>query len=241
MDEERLKRYNSEKGAERYDSKFERRWTERVNNWHEKRVFDQLLSNLIGGTLEGPVLDLPSGTGRLYPLIRRYAENVVESDWSLEMLKKNRENLEAYLDQGAGGGSTDGVRTGSSTRREEIVPTGFVRADALNMPYRDDAFELVVSVRLCHHFPEHHERIEHIREMCRVSNRWVLFTYFEYYSLKNMWREFRRMFVDKRPKWTLQTEHVRQAAREHGFVIKRKRPLSPLFSGHRYTVLERRG
>ncbi len=238
MDEQRLERYNSEKGAERYDGKFERCWTERINNWHEQRVFDRMLSDLVDGPLENPVLDLPSGTGRLYPLIRKYTGEVIESDWSIEMLKKNRENLEEYVDQSSGGDGADG-ETATLETKEDVMPTGFVRANALNMPFRDRAFDVVISIRLGHHFPKHEERMEHIREMCRVSNRWILFTYFEYYSLKNMWREFRRLVVDKRPKWTLQTEDVRRAAREKGFQIERKVPLSPMFSGHRYTVLKR--
>lgn len=219
MDKDVLLRYNSAQGAEDYSKKFERHWTERINNWHEQRLLQRLLGSQSIGKLDGMALDLPCGYGRLYSILRQLGGSIVESDWSFHLLAAAR----VYH---AGPGIAP-------------PPLGYVRATALSLPFRDRSFELVLSVRLCHHIREHEERVRYLREVMRVSRKWLLFTYFDAASIKNYTHEFRRRFNRKRPKWTLEFQEVKEVARSAGFEVAEAIWLSKLFSGHRYLLLRR--
>lgn len=219
MDQEILSRYNSNEGAVDYAHKFERRWTERVNNWHEQRLVRQLLHQANIGKLNGIALDLPCGYGRLFPILRELDAPVIEGDWSFPLLC-----------------------TAQRYHRERVTgtaPAGYVRATALQLPFRDRAFQFVMSVRLSHHIRDEAERIQHLRELMRVSGKWVLFTYFDSASIKNRSHERRRSYSGKRSKWTLSFEQVQDLSRSQGFHVERWAWLSRFFSGHRYTLLNR--
>jgi len=220
MDKEILSHYNSPQGAQSYTRKFEKHLSERINNRHEQRLLQRLIGRISSETPFETVLDLPCGYGRLMPLLRRHARHVVEGDWSLPLLKIARGNQRA-----------------DTTVREA---DGYVRATALAMPFANQAFDLVLSVRLCHHIREHAERLTYVRELLRISRRWVVFTYFDYHSLKNQLREVRRKLFGKRPKWTLRASEIEKIADEMGFEVVYSIPLSRLFSGHRYVALRRK-
>jgi len=219
MDSKVLDRYNSAEGADDYLGKFKRRWTERLNDRNEQKVLRALIRSAGIRKVPGFALDLPCGYGRLYPFARQISDRVVEGDWSFPLLQAAR-----------GRESADGS-VGSAF--------GYVRGTALGLPFRDWAFDFVLSVRLCHHIREHDERVRYVREILRVSGRWVIFTYFDETSIKNRIRDFNRRWSGKRPKWTLHPDEVARVAREQGFEVVRAVWLARFFSGHRYVVLRR--
>ena len=220
MDESTLARYNSPEGATDYSGKFERRWTERINDWNEQRLLRRLLRSASVEKVPGVALDLPCGCGRLYPIVHEIADRVVEGDWSFHMLST--------------------ARTAESNGRNLAPALGYVRGTALKLPFGNRVFDFVLSARLCHHIREHGERITYVREIMRVSDRWLVFTYFDETSIKNRLRNFRRRFNGKRPKWTLHPREVEALARAEGFEMVRSVWVSRLFSGHRYAVLRRK-
>ncbi len=220
MDQEILSRYNSPEGATDYARKFERHWTERINNWHEQRLLRRLLRSAGVGKLDGIALDLPCGYGRLHAIVRELGARVIEGDWSFSLLTTaKRYHMEHDTGQ---------------------LPAGYVRATALQLPFHDCAFEFVLSVRLSHHIREQSERIQHLCEVMRVSRKWVMFTYFDAASVKNRTHESRRRYNGKRSKWTLSFEQVHELAQAEGFQVVQWAWLSRLFSGHRYTLLRRK-
>lgn len=221
MDQEILSRYNSPEGATDYAHKFERHWTERINNWHEQRLLRRLLRSAGIGKLDGIALDLPCGYGRLHAVVRELGARVIEGDWSFSLL-------------------TAAKRYRAEQDRREL-PAGYVRATALQLPFHDRAFEFVLSVRLSHHIREQHERIQHLREVMRVSRKWVMFTYFDTASVKNRTHEYRRRHNGKRAKWTLSFDEVQALAQAEGFQLAQWAWISRFFSGHRYTLLRRKG
>ncbi len=220
MDREILSHYNSERGARSYTTKFERKWSERIINRHEQRLLRGLIEGIARRSSLERALDLPCGYGRLLPILKRHVPRVFEGDWSLPLLKIARDNQEVEP---------------PSNRA-----SGYVRATALALPFANEAFDLVLSVRLCHHIRLHTERLLYVRELLRISGQWVVFTYFDYHSLKNRLREIRRKLFGTPPKWTLKTSEIAEIAGEMGFEIVRSIPLSRFFSGHRYIVLERK-
>jgi SAM-dependent methyltransferase len=219
MDKDILSRYNSPEGATDYTKKFERHWTERINNWNEQRLLQRLLRSASIGRLDGWALDLPCGYGRLYYILRDLGASVVEGDWSFHLLAAARL---LHADQ-----------------RNSPLPAGYVRATALSLPFRDRTFELVLSVRLCHHIREHQERLQYLREIMRVSRKWLVFTYFDTAAIKNRAHEFRRRFNGKRSKWTLDSQEVKEVSRSAGFEVVQSIWMSRFFSGHRYVLLRR--
>lgn len=219
MDQDILSRYNSPEGATDYTKKFERHWTERVNNWNEQRLLKRLLQSVTIEKSANRALDLPCGYGRLYSVLRDLGVSVVEGDWSFHLLSA--------------------ARFFHAHEGHSALPSGYVRATALNLPFKDRAFGLVLSVRLCHHIREHHERVQYLREIMRVSRNWLVFTYFDTDSVKNRTHEYRRRFNGKRSKWTLSSQEVADLSRAAGFELVRSAWMSRFFSGHRYVLLRR--
>ena len=213
MDKRVLDKYASPEGAASYNVKYEEEVHKRVSNRVELRLLRRLFAHV------GPrrrLLDLPSGTGRMFGEIGKAAQSTVECDYSREMLKLCRENI-------AGSG----------------VPSRFVTASCFQMPYRDGAFDCVFSARLMHHIPDRAERVRFIAEMARVSSDWVITTYFDTWSLKNILRAVRRPFNRKRPKVTFTTSEMRGIGARFGLRMEASWPLSRLASGHRYAIFRK--
>ncbi len=103
------------------------------------------------------VLDLPSGTGRFTGHLAREGYRVAAADISLEMMKIGRERARA----------TKNIR-------------GHVLAEAERLPFRDRAFDCVVSIRFLHHL-DPDIRVGILREMARVA-RWLVVDYRHRYS-----------------------------------------------------------
>jgi len=216
MDKDILDGCNSPQGAEDYTGKFERHWIERINNAREQRLVRTLLGELPQSTL---TLDLPCGYGRMYPLLENISTRIVEGDWSFFMLKETQRRM--------------------ARREESERPLGYVRATAFTLPFADRTFDLVFSIRLCHHIDDYDERMQYLREILRISARSVVFTYFDTESIKNKIHRFKRRFKPRNPKCTLTRQDIQNIADESGFTVTRSTPLSRLFSGHQYTVLQR--
>lgn len=214
MHESTLSRFNSPEGAERYAAKFDRRWEERLRNWNEQRLVASLLSMIPLSDLKGMVLDVPTGIGRFYEALRERTPNVVQSDWSYPMLQ---------LARSANGSAA----------------VGQIRALAADLPFPSETFDLVFSVRLCHHFPTQDERTRYIEEVLRVSRKWVILTYLDSHSFHHVVRSASRRLVGKPVKWSMSSEEVMDAASRQGFEVMDSTLLSPVFSGQRYAVMMR--
>jgi len=218
MDEKILSRYSSQVGADSYQGKFERHWRERINDRNEQRLLQKIFTRLSPEKI-GTALDVPCGYGRLFPILHTVAPHVVESDYSELMLQNAHRYHEA---SGA-------------------VAAHYVQNNALQLQFNDRSFDMVLSVRLCHHIRDHEERLQYLLEITRVSRCWVIFTYADFASLKNRLREIKRRVSSKRPKWTLKAKEVKETAEAAGFEVVESIPLSRLFSLHRYTILRRKG
>jgi ubiquinone/menaquinone biosynthesis C-methylase UbiE len=208
----KLDNYNSPRGAQAYKSDYEQKLHRKVSDRIERRIFARFFARL--GRCR-TVLDLPCGAGRLFDLLQSNADHVLEADWSITMLDLDRKDHDS------------GAR-------------GYLRCSALEIPLPDRAVDVVVSVRLSHHFDAHEDRLAHLRELFRVADRGVIVTFFSHHSLKNVLRRVRAPFDGKTPKNTLRTAEVVALAAACGFTLVEARPLSRLGSGHVFALLERR-
>jgi len=211
MERRVIEKYQSKEGAKSYNVKYEEEAIKRLSDRRERKLIARIFA--IVGT-HHRFLDLPSGTGRLFPTIRPYGREFVETDVSREMLKLARTNLAEWKPH-------------------------LVQASAFHIPYKDGAFDCVFSARLTHHIPEAAERDRFIRELGRVSRNWVVMTFFHTWSIKNILRRIRRLWNRKRPKITMTTGELRGVAKTAGLELVATFPLARLFSGHHYAILKK--
>lgn len=115
-----------------------------------QRAFDKAAA--LGTPIHG-CLDLPCGTGRLFPWLLQRRLQFVGADISLEMMQA------AWTKVGA-------------TGRGE-VSGALVQCDGEYLPFKDRSLDAVLSIRFMFHVPRE-VRLRILREMARVSRRWLI-------------------------------------------------------------------
>ena len=107
------------------------------------------------------VLDLPCGTGRFTGHLARLGLDVIGGDISLQMMRE--------------------AATSGEVEHPNII--GYAQADAEALPYSDQSIGCIVSIRFMFHVdPITRRRI--LREMARVSKRWLIIDYRHKYSAR---------------------------------------------------------
>lgn len=203
--EGKMRNYNSVRGAEAYkadhQSKFHRKFSDRKERALLEEYFD-----VVGAS--DTILDLPCGHGRLSGFLKERCTNLVEGDWSFNMVELNQR---------------DNGRDGRA----------YVRCSALEIPLPDRSVDTVVSFRLSHHLSTPELRERHLQELFRVARKAVIVTWFSSSSLKNVLRELRiKLGMAKGSKNTLANARVREVARACGFAQHTAKPLFVVGSGH---------
>ncbi len=116
----------------------------------ERAVLRRLLEGI------GPLavaLDLPSGTGRLSPVLAEFASRVILADASPQMLEIAREDL-------------------------PTLPADYLQTDAEQIALPDGSVDLAFSHRFLHHIHTAATRMRVFREFARVSRRYVVLSYY---------------------------------------------------------------
>ena len=211
MPEKKLDNYVSERGARAYYDDHQKKLHRKLSDRRERRILDDFLKR---AAPIGELLDCPSGFGRLLSLFREHAERVVEADFSPSMLALNEE---LHGEQAS-----------------------YLQCSALEIPRADQDLDVAVSIRLSHHLDDKQDRLRHIAELCRVSKRAVVMTFFSSKSLKDRMRRLRRLWNKKRPKNTLSPDEVKTQFEASGFAVDAMRPLARIGSGHVYVLARRR-
>lgn len=202
--------YQQVDAATEYNTKYER---EMLKRWSTRREY-QLLNRLLASQPRSrTLLELPCGGGRLSSAMAPYTDLLIESDVALGQLQYGRAHSDSQ------------------------TPQLWLTASALRIPFRDASLDGVVCIRLCHHLPHPTERERLVAELLRVARRFVIVTFFDFHSPKNMLRRVRRPFDGKRPKYTMTRDEVRHIAASQGARVAACPALSWLGSGHRYALL----
>ena len=153
--------YQDLETAEQYDRKRFDSFSGKLFQWAERRVLYRIVKKV---PPESMVLDAPCGTGRLLPLYLAEGFRILGVDISGEMIQVAKR------------------RTAKWNGR-----TNFSRMDFIQIPLIDGSVDTVFSIRFLPHFPPQ-ERIQMLREFCRVSRRRVVISL----SVSNSWMGFRR-------------------------------------------------
>ena len=190
---------------------------ERFRSWFGRMV-DWRERRLVARALRltgrpATVLDLPAGTGRLEPVLAEQAGLVIGADRSWRMLHQE------------GRYATRGVVT-----------------DAVALPFRDDAFDVVVSLRFMGHLPPP-VRAAALEEMARVARRRLVVAFYDATLVTRLRRYGRRLVtgVDRGVWYAEPIARTRQELAARGFTLLAAYPIARLISETWVLVLERSG
>jgi SAM-dependent methyltransferase len=148
---------NTEVAAE-YD---QRRFTTRARKRRNLRKWRAIQKALAETTEVRSILDLPCGTGRFTGDLARQGYLVVGGDISFEMMRQ--------------------AAVSPEIRHDGIA--GYVNADAEGLPFRNASLDCILSIRFMFHVdPTTRRRI--LREMGRVSRRWLIIDYRHRYTAR---------------------------------------------------------
>jgi SAM-dependent methyltransferase len=202
--------YHEVARAAEYNAAYRERLFKRMSTAREYGLLKRLLQSQ--GHC-GMILELPCGGGRLSPQIAPFADLLVEADIAEGQVLYGKRNVTS------------------------ATPRIWLTASAFHIPFREGSFDGAVCVRLCHHLPAAIERERLIRELLRVSKRFVIMTFFDYHSVKNLLRRMRQPFDHKPPKMTMTVDEVARLAARHGAKLAECPALASLSSGHRYALM----
>ena len=208
--EDYQKNYQKDHKAAIYNIKYRDRWTKRISTWREFGLLNRMLRSQ--GRCK-TLLDLPCGGGRLSSPMAPYADLLIEADVALGQLRY---------------GQVHGM---VPTCQVWMIASGF------RIPLRDAGVDGTVCVRLNHHLPTEAERELLVRELLRVSKRFVIMSFFDYYSLKNLLRRLSQPFNHKSTKSTMKVAELRRIACDCGARLVESPALFMIGSGHRYALM----
>lgn len=194
----------------------------RVGNWLDKRAINLALDCLPQS--EGLVLDIPCGTGRITSMIAEAGYTAIAADISLEMINVARDRFAsspvAFLDS--------------------------VQVDAVRLPFSDRALVCATAIRFMGHIPPD-VRIEILRELARVSNRYIIVDYSVSHLITNIRRWIENSLKTKnwgfKKNWSWQTIPKHQLDNEFctaGLQAVRWFPKARFFSDASIVLLERK-
>ena len=186
--------------VERYARRRYRHWDQRWLHRREQRLVAELFTRY---GLGGSILDAPVGYGRFQAQLARFGP-VHALDANTYVLHYQR--------------STPGMATSSAAGLAEALP------------FRDNSFDVVFSLRLLQHIHDRDARIAILKEFKRVSRRWVLASLYLRTALHSM---HRRMVRQPSRITMLSRRELAYEAAEAGLESVRVRAVVPFLHGHR--------
>ena len=204
------RQYADEGRATEYNALYREKLTKRLSTQREYRLLTELLASQ---PRSQRLLDLPCGGGRLSPALAPYTELLLEAD--------------------IGAGQVLHAKKHSQIE----VPQVWMTASGFRIPLRDASVDGTVCCRLSHHLPQPAERERLVSELLRVSKRFVIMTYFDHSSLKNLGRRLRAPFDHKPPKCTMTRGRIAELAAQGGARLVACPWLSRIGSGHRFALM----
>lgn len=200
--------------AAAYNHGYQRKAHKRFGTRHEWRLIRRHLDRVGHSRV---ILELPCGGGRITPAFADATDFIIEADIAIGQIRYGR--------------TTSSVAT----------PRAWMTASAFHIPLRDAAVDGAICIRLAHHLPTAAERERLFRELMRVSKRFVIVTFFDHFSLKNLTRRIRHPFKRKPTKPTMTAGQVAELARAGGGRLVAAMPLNRIVSGHRFALIVKDG
>lgn len=204
-------RYQRRDVADTYDG---RRFTSLKGRWTDRREKCHVLRALQIAGAAGHALDVPCGTGRFTELLLAAGFTVTAADISRAMIRH-------------AGRRTEGCES----------RVHFVQGDVENLQFPDNAFDVVVTVRLLHHIPPP-LHVNVLSELSRVTKRWLIISYSSKYSLQSVRRDLRALVGGER-RFSISPRLFRHEVRLAGLRVAHECHLFPVVSESVFALLEK--
>ena len=193
----------TERGVEDYERRRYRGLDQRIVHAREVRLIKKYLRMIreaAGSALpRGPALDLPCGYGRFSGLLMSDGWPLVNSDLSLEMVRRT-------MGRSGAAGAVSNAKKG--------------------LPFASRAFGLIFSVRFFHHVHDPADRAAILREFRRVSEGWAIVSFYRANAFHRIQRRLRRLFHKSRTNIKMiEPGTFEGEARAAGFEVVRVKPL----------------
>jgi ubiquinone/menaquinone biosynthesis C-methylase UbiE len=196
--------YQSEKVADDYDF---HRWGSPERAKRNLSKWKMILAALSQTEGVGSILDLPCGTGRFTDRLVECGYEVIGGDISFEMMQQARSRI----------GPMRGL-------------LGFIRTDAEHLPFSNSSVDCVMSIRFLFHV-DPVTRVRMLREMGRISKRWLILDYRHKYSYRYFMYRIRKLLgLAKNPLVRVSRAQLEQEARDAGLKVKAVFPVARVFS-----------
>lgn len=207
--------FGSRGAVEYYESKRYKTSLQKRVDRRERAVLAELIERHAGRG--GTALDVPCGYGRIIPVLRALDYTLVLSDISDDMVNfvKDRDDL------GPGARALQG--------------------DLLKgLPLADGEVDLACSIRLFQHLHTPEWRVAALKELARISKRWIILTFYDAGSAH--WYSKRLISgLRKRPVRVkmIQREVFAAEARQAGLTVREFRAMLPRVHAQTFVVLEK--
>jgi len=208
--EDYQRQYQDLDAAAAYNQEYKDYALKRLSTRREYQLLERLLSSQPRSKV---LLEIPCGGGRISPALAPHTDLLVEADIGLGQVLYGRKTSEIG------------------------TPQAWMTASANHIPFPDASIDGIVCIRLCHHLPKPEQREQLVTELLRVASRFVIMTFFDYHSFKNLMRRARQPFNKKPPKSTMRVDEVAALASRNGARLVECPALSWISSGHRYALM----
>jgi ubiquinone/menaquinone biosynthesis C-methylase UbiE len=180
--------------AKNYEKKrFTRRYRMRRLDRLEKAFALQVVEMLSNSV---HIVDVPCGDGRFFDIFSN-AKKLTMIDYSENMLAVAKEKI----------GNAENVE--------------FVRADISNLPLPADSADLCFCMRLFHHMEDDHIRLTALKELARISTKYVAMSFYH----KSCLRFYRRKLLGKKIRGSYVTfTHIVELANQAGLKFVKRIP-----------------
>lgn len=208
-------RLTAPQDAKAYASRFERGGRRRIDR-REQTAVRRLFASLPDCQ---SVLDVPCGAGRFLAVLAEGSRAVTEMDVSPEAVELAR-----------------------SRATDLGVEARFEVGDASQLPLPDNSVDAIFCNRLLHHLTKAPERAAILRELRRVSRRWVVVSFFDYrrFGRLRVWlKRLKGRHVDYSGQPTL--DEFREEFAACGLEEAALVPTGGPWVAQKYLVLEKRG
>jgi len=159
-------------------------------------------------------LDLPCGYGRFTGFLTGLGRSVVNSDLSLEMVRRAGEASSA---------------------------SGAVANATVGLPFKAGSFEAVFSIRFFHHLHDPAARAAVLSEFSRVASGWAVVSFYRLSGLHAAQRRLRRRFGKSRTNIKMiEPGQFEKEAEAAGFEIASVRPLFRGLHAYHLALLKKR-
>lgn len=201
--------------VEDYERKRYRGFDQRLVDRRERRILREIFDTIKEDSPR--VLDIPSGYGRFSDLVLRRGWILISSDLSFYMVRRARERslLEGFH-------------------------SAVVSDAKAGLPFKKDAFSVLVCMRFFHHLHQREEREFILKEFSTICSRWVVLSYYKKTFLHRLQRKLRRRVKKTKTRIHMMSRRdFEEEVNRAGLRIEKIFPLFRIFHAHHIILLKK--